>query len=94
MFLDVKDEAMCKISGPSVHWKRIFSFESPDRPPRSLGGHSRYLNGFFMTLDFRNDTYINIKEALCKISGPSVHWKRIFSLASPERPPRNLGGYS
>ena len=69
MFLDVKDEAMCKISGPSVHWKRIFSFESPDRPPRSLGGHSQYLNGFFQTLDFRNDTYINIKEALCKISG-------------------------
>jgi len=39
-------------------------------------------------------TCINIKEALCKISGPMVHWKRIFSFVSPERPPRNLGGHS
>ena len=37
---------------------------------------------------------IIIKEALCKIVGPSVHWKRIFSLTSPECPPRNLGGHS
>ena len=37
-------------------------------------------------------TGINIKEAPYEISGPSVHWKRIISLASPERPPRNLEG--
>ena len=32
-------------TGPFVHWKRIFSFVSPERPPRNLGGHSWFLNG-------------------------------------------------
>ena len=50
-------EALCKISDPLVHWKRIFSFVSPERPPRNLGGHSWFLNGVKMTLDVRNDIY-------------------------------------
>ena len=52
-------EALCKISGPSVHWKRIFSLASPECPPRNLGGYSWFLNGVHMTLDVRNDIYIN-----------------------------------
>ena len=50
-------EALCKISYPLVHWKRIFSFVSPEHPPRNLGGHSWFLNGVLMTLDVRNDIH-------------------------------------
>ena len=38
-------EALYKISGPLEHWKRTFSYQSPERPPRSLGGRSWFLNG-------------------------------------------------
>ena len=50
-------EVLSQISGSSVHWTRIFSYESPERPPRSLGGHSWFLNGVEMTLNVINDMY-------------------------------------
>ena len=33
-------EVLTKISGPLLHWKRTLSYESPECPPKSLGGHS------------------------------------------------------
>ena len=63
-------EALCKILGSLVHWKRILSYESPEPPPSSLGGHSRFLNGVPMTLDIRNE--------MNKHSGSSVQDFRLL----------------
>ena len=55
---------MFKISGPSVHWNRIFSYESPESPPRSLVGHSSFLNRFLMTMDVKKDMYKHLRSSV------------------------------
>ena len=91
-YINIK-EALWKISRSSVHWKKKLFYESPEHPPRSLGGHSLFLNGVRQLWRSRM-TYINIKEALCKISYPYVHWKKTFFIKIPECPPRSLRGHS
>ena len=61
MNLDVRNisikEVLWKIKCLQVHWKRIFSYESPDNPPRSHQGHCLFLCVVYMNLDAKIDMY-------------------------------------